>query len=126
MRGFDTWVFIRDLLNRGATIEQTAEARGLGYEQVSAKLDAVARETADMLNLYLARTDPQRRLVNAMTEIGVGEFRGGWLAEADRIWAERETVEPDVWAVRCRELLRCILAAHKAAGTDPVNPRGNE
>lgn len=59
----------------------------------------------------------------ALCEIGVGPFRREWLDEAEALWAARETKgNPDVWVVRCRELLRCMMNAHAVAGTDPADP----
>lgn len=45
---------MRDVLQRGTSIERHCEAKGLGYETFSAKLDAAAREYADRLRPHLA------------------------------------------------------------------------
>jgi hypothetical protein len=52
----------------------------------------------------------------------VGQFRSEWLAEADRIWAERFENPPAangdrmlMWVARCRELLREMVALQQAA-----------
>lgn len=50
---FDAWSFVRDVLRRGTTIEQSAEAQGWSYERLSAALDHVARELADKLKPHL-------------------------------------------------------------------------
>lgn len=50
---FDAWSFVRDVLRRGTTIEQSAEAQGWNYERLSAALDHVARELADKLKPHL-------------------------------------------------------------------------
>jgi hypothetical protein len=46
---FDAWSFCRDVLVRGAAIEQDTRATGRGYEQHSFRLDAAAREFAERL-----------------------------------------------------------------------------
>ena len=51
---FDAWSFVRDVLVRGAAIEQDTRATGRGYEQHSFRLDDAARELADKLKPHLA------------------------------------------------------------------------
>jgi hypothetical protein len=55
---FDAWSFVRDVLVRGTAIERHCEAKGLGYEQLSARLDAAAREYADRLKPHIKPTEP--------------------------------------------------------------------
>lgn len=57
------------------------------------------------------------RLRVALDGVECLEFRRGWLAEADAIWAAREsdvrpTYEVILWATRCREMLLAAIEAH--------------
>ena len=41
------WSFIREVIERGASIEQEVQRKGEGYEAYSARIDAAARYFAD-------------------------------------------------------------------------------
>jgi hypothetical protein len=56
---FDAWGFIRDVLSRGVNIEHDSRALGSTYEQLSARLDAAARELADRLKPHMKPTEPK-------------------------------------------------------------------
>lgn len=51
---FDAWSFCRDAISRGTAIERHCEAQGLGYESLSARMDAAASEFANRLKPHLA------------------------------------------------------------------------
>jgi len=53
---FDAWSFIRDVLSRGSLLAGEAERGGWGYEQLSARMDKLAREYADRLKPHLRAT----------------------------------------------------------------------
>jgi hypothetical protein len=67
----------------------------------------------------------RNRLCAALEELELGQFRSGWLTEAEAIWTARDTTEcrndaAILWAVRCRELLRAMKAAHAAVSEEPA------
>jgi hypothetical protein len=51
---FDAWSFCRDVLVRGAAIEQDTRATGRGYEQHSFRLDDAARELTKRVEPHLS------------------------------------------------------------------------
>jgi hypothetical protein len=79
------------------------------------------RTTAENAAWLLDRLDADRaQLRAALEEIGLGDFRLGWLADAEAIWALRESAHPPadvviLWATRVRELVRCMQKAHAVA-----------
>jgi len=50
---FDAWSFLRDVVSRASLLAGEAERGGWGYEQLSAKIDKIARDYADRLKPYL-------------------------------------------------------------------------
>ncbi len=51
---FDAWSFCRDVINRGSLLAGEADRGGWGYEQLSARMDKLARDFADKLRPHLA------------------------------------------------------------------------
>ena len=50
---FDAWSFLRDVVSRASLLAGEAERGGWGYEQLSAKIDKIARDYADRLKPHL-------------------------------------------------------------------------
>lgn len=65
---FDAWSFCRDAINRGTAIERHCEAQGLGYESLSARVDAAAREFADKLKPHVGDQAKLKDLLETAVE----------------------------------------------------------
>lgn len=93
---------------KGQSLEHLAGRGGFGWCEMD-----------DFHPGWRKEVDEITRLRSALEEVGVGVYRGGWLEDAERLWADRENdpkiPDPMVWVARTRELVQCMLKAQLIA-----------
>lgn len=102
--------------------QECSRCAGTGAAHGRACCPACAGEGYVAVGLTLGQVEALRddrdRLTVALDGVECGDFRRGWLAEAERIWADRDEDDapgPEllVWVARVRELVRAMVDAHQ-------------
>lgn len=110
---------VEAMRSASATCEQYAEVVQGGKRLPAPELSQDPAFAAFVLGALEKDRDKLRA---GFERIGVGDFRQGWLDEADRLMAfDRHGAsvnipDPLVWVARTRELVECMVDAHHAAG----------